>query len=257
MWTAEVMRGIGEALHQRHHHLLLYGYRDSDDPAPGDFLDGRVDGLIVIAPHEADSLVGRLGRYRMPTVVIGGRGSDSDTVIAVDVDNEEGAAQAVRYLASLGHRRIAHLRGPLTVPNANDRANGFVKECQALGMPDAPVFQAGFDTESGFNAAMMAIRFEPRPTALFACNDVAALGAMRACSESGLRVPEDISIFGYDDAPVSQLTNPRLTTMRQPANEMGQIAAEYLLNHRDTPPEHRAILVSAELIPRESTAQHV
>src|SRR5689334_12292567 len=106
MWTAEVMRGIGEALHQRHRHLLLYGYRDSDDPSPGNFLDGRVDALIVIAPHETDSLVARLSRYRMPTVVVGGRAPESENVTVVDVDNEEASGQVVRYLLGLGHRRI-------------------------------------------------------------------------------------------------------------------------------------------------------
>jgi DNA-binding LacI/PurR family transcriptional regulator len=257
MWTASVMLGISEALHARHLHLLLYGYRESEEPPPETFLDGRVDGLIIIAPHTDDALPGHMAGRDFPTAIVGAGGFDGARTVSVDADNAAGARLAVQHLLSLGHTRIVHLAGPDSVPNALDRRAGYEQAMRARGLPveSDGIVPGGFDMESGEKAARAALCRAPRPTALFVANDIAALGALRACAELGLRVPEDVSVVGYDDAPVCELTRPPLTTMRQPAREMGRAAAEMLLALLDgAPPAETRRLFAAELVVRESCA---
>jgi len=255
MWTMEVMRGIGEALHARQFHLLLYGYREAEDPPPGAFLDGRVDGLVVLAPHVDDTLPCELARAGFPLAIVGGRGFEGPRCVVVDVDNTTGARRAVEHLIHLGHTRIAHLKGPQGVPNALDRHLGYEQALREHGLPVRSdyVVEAGFSERGGYHAAQEVLRLDPRPTALFAANDIAALGALRACVDAGLRVPGDVALLGYDDAPVCEVARPTLSTMRQPALEMGQAAARMLLallDGEETPEKKRTF--TAELIVRES-----
>jgi DNA-binding LacI/PurR family transcriptional regulator len=228
MWNTAVTRGIGEALHSRHFHLLLYGYREEEEPPPAAFIDGRVDGLIILAPHVEDCLPLRLAEAGLPVAVVGGRLIDSDHAVCVDVDNVAGGRLATEHLAGLGHRRIAHIAGPQGVPNAIDRQAGYEQVMQAHGLKSC-VIAGGFSEARGYQAALEALKRDNRPTALFVANDIAALGALKACHELSLRVPQDVSIVGYDDTPVCELATPPLTSVRQPAQEMGRVAAESLL----------------------------
>ena len=255
MWTTLVMRGIGEELHEHGYHLLLFGYRQSDDPSPSAFLDGRVDGLIVLAPHVSDSLPMLLSQLNFPTAIVGGHAPPGDRMRSVDVDNRTGARAATAHLISLGHQRIAHLKGPATVPNAVDRVSGYLEALEAAGIEARPDYlvDAGFHDAGGYMGAMKALCASPRPTGIVAANDISAVGALRACKELGLRVPQDVAVIGYDDAPVCELTSPKLTTMRQPAVEMGRAASRMLLNMRgagDLQDAHRSF--APDLIVRES-----
>lgn len=229
MWNTAVMRGIGEALHQRHYHLLLYGYRQQDEPPPAAFLDGRVEGLIILAPHRDDSLPCELARTGCPVAVIGG--GEWEGAIIVDVDNRKGGRLATEHLLRLGHTHIAHLMGPPDVPNAIDRRRGYEEALCEAGIPLKPEYlvPTGFDERSGFASAKAVLSMTPRPTALFVANDVAALGVLMACIDLGLRVPADVAVVGYDDSPICTLTRPTLTSVRQPASQLGRAAAESLL----------------------------
>jgi LacI family transcriptional regulator len=257
MWTASVTSGIGKALHAQQFHLLLYMYQEGEEPPPAAFLDGRVDGLIVLAPHTDDILPQQLAQDGLPVIIVGAHGVEGTLTASVDADNLVGASRAVAYLIGLGHTRIAHLQGPDAVPNAIDRRLGYEQTLREHGLPVRPEYliEAGFGLEGGQRAAEIALRLEPRPTALFVANDVAALGALRACSEQGVRVPEEVSVVGYDDAPVCELARPSLTTMRQPAREMGLAAAEMLLDmlKDGVPPAEPRRIFPAELVVRDSS----
>lgn len=256
IWPMSVMRGISEALHERQYHLLLYSYRESDEPPAAAFLDGRVDGLIILAPHQNNYLVRELATTDLPTAIIGGPGLDAPRMVSVDADNIAGGRLATEHLIRLGHTRIAHIAGPEGVPNAIDRQIGYKQALRAHGLPVYPEYlvRGGFEEEAGRRAACRALTLYPRPTALFVANDIAAIGVLKACAELGMRVPEDVAIIGYDDAPVCEVSRPQLTTMRQPTEAMGFAAAGMLVDMLEKPgpiPEpHR--LFPAELIVRES-----
>ncbi|HZP84980.1 MAG TPA: LacI family DNA-binding transcriptional regulator [Chthonomonadaceae bacterium] len=255
MWSVAVTRGIGMALHARQLHLLLYGYRAEEDPTPAAFLDGSVDGLIILAPHLSDALPGLLAGAGFPTVIVGGHERAEEATFSIDVDNVAGGRLATEHLLRLGHRRIAHLQGPSDVPNAIDRRIGYEEALRAHNVPMRPEYliPAGFAVAEGYQAARAALCLEPRPTALLAANDLAALGALNACADAGVRVPEEMAVVGYDDAPICELARPTLTTLRQPAQEMGRAAAEILCAVLDgKPPSERRRLFPAELVVRES-----
>lgn len=231
MWANDILRGIGETLHARGYHLLLYGYRESEGPPPSAFLDGRNDGLIILAPHMDDTLPAALAKQGHPIVIVGGRHVDGERALSVDVDHVRGAELAVEHLVALGHRKIALLQGPANVPNAMDRRRGFEESVERNGLPGRPywIAQSGFSMSGGRRAIRELWECADRPTAVCAANDVAALGALEACAEMGIRVPEDLAIVGYDDTAVCPLTQPPLTSVRQPTQEMGETAAKGLL----------------------------
>jgi LacI family transcriptional regulator len=253
MWTTAVMSGIGEALHARHFHLLLYGYRQAENPSPAHFLDGRVDALIILAPHVGDALPARLGRAGLPIAVVGGRQAPESGSMSVDVDNVEGGCRATEHLIRLGHTVIAHLAGPKDVPNAADRRTGYERAMLAHGLPPL-VIQASFSEGDGYAGAREALTRQERPSALFAANDASAIGALQACADLGLCVPQDVAVIGYDDSPMCVVARPPLSSMRQPMAEMGRAAGEMLLDllHGEPVPQRQRRFI-AELVEREST----
>ena len=230
-WTNSVIRGISEALHIKQFHLLLYGYREVEEPRLSAFLDGIVDGLIVLAPHKSDTLPRLLAQSGFPTAIVSGEGYDDTDAVSVDADNVQGARIAMEHLISLGHSRIAILVGPGGVPNAEDRRKGYEIAVQEHNLPVPPSYriQSGFSSEQGEEAAITALKLTPRPTALLAPNDISAMGALNACAILGLRVPDDVSVVGFDNVPYCELSKPALTTIAQPAIEMGRAAAEMIL----------------------------
>jgi LacI family transcriptional regulator len=155
-----------------------------------------------------------------------------DEVDSMLVTNDAvGAGQAARHLADLGHRRIAHITGPLSFRSAHERRRGFAEGLAERGIAlDAGwVKEAGYTFESGYAAARELLAYTPRPTAIFAGNDEMALGAYQAARDTGLTVPGDLSIVGYDDSPIAARVWPALTTVRLPIRDMGRIAARKLM----------------------------
>jgi len=256
MWAAEVTRGIARELRDLGYHMLVYNYRDLNEVDPITFLDGRTDGLVILAPHTGDTVPSQLAHLGFPVAIIAGWPVDGEKAVCVDTDNLAGARMATAYLANLGHTHICHLAGPADVPNAQDRLRGFEEAMEEHGLGDyMHVVQGGFSQEAGYAAAMAALHLRPRPTALLAANDIAALGALKACAELGLDVPGDVSVMGFDDAPICTLTQPALTTMRQPTAALGAEAARLVVAmRRGEPGIPRVKLLPPELIPRASTA---
>jgi LacI family transcriptional regulator len=214
-------------------------------------------GLIVIA--SADSRLVALAGSKMgePPVICLDRCPEGWKGDTITVDNTEGAYQATRYLLELGHRRIAAITGQLHVTSAVERLKGFKRALREAGIHAAPEYiqEGRFDRLSGYEKAMMLLQFSPRPTAIFAANDLVALGVLGALRELGLRCPEDVSLVGFDDLELATFTNPALTTVAQPAYQMGARATALLferLQGENIPTQH--IIMKATLKVRDSTA---
>ncbi len=208
-----------------------------------------VDALCVIAPRSSSLALVRELHTGVPTLVVT---ADADeTFYTVAVDQAEGAALAVRHLAALGHRRIAHLAGPSDWLDAIARSESWAAELRALGLPPAQRWIGDWTADSGYRAGIDArIDF----TAVFAANDQMALGLLRAFHERGRTVPDDISIVGFDDLPDSSSFIPPLTTVHQDFAEVGRRCVQGLLRQiRDEPGGPGTVLVPTRLVVRRST----
>ena len=230
-----VVRGVEDVAYKNSYRLMLCN-ADNDPEKERVYLDElhayRMAGLIVIP--SADSFLRRgSGRAaRVPVVCVDRRpvGWKGDCVTA---DNLDGAYSATRFLIDNQHRRIATITGPLRLTNAQQRLDGFRRALAEAGIEIASEYvqEGRFDRLSGYEKALTLLNFSPRPTAIFAANDLVALGVLSALREAGLRCPQDLSLVGFDDLELSEFTNPALTTVAQPIYQMGAKAAD-LLFHR-------------------------
>ena len=166
-----------------------------------------------------------------------------------------GGAQAARHLADRGHRRIGHITGPLTFRSAHERKRGFAEGLAERGieLDETLVKQGGYTFESGVACAAELLAQTPRPTAIFAGNDEMALGAYQAARDAGLTVPDDLSIVGYDDAPIAARVWPALTTVRLPIRDMGRIAARKLMRQEGVENAEADEQVTPTLVVRASS----
>jgi LacI family transcriptional regulator len=185
-------------------------------------------------------------------------------VASVELDDAEsmlvtndavGGSEAARHLADLGHRRVGHITGPLTFRSAHERRRGFAEGLAERGivLDEAWVKQAGYTFESGLAAGRELLARTPRPTAIFAGNDEMALGAYQAARDLGLRVPDDVSIIGYDDAPIAARVWPALTTVRLPIRDMGRVAARKLMRQEGVDHDEADETVRPTLVVRASS----
>ena len=241
-----VVRGIEDVAYAHGTQLVLCN-ADNDHRKERAYLDQlhsiRVAGMIVI-PSAASELPAFAAQLRdaVPLVCL-------DRPLAgwsgdyVGVDNEGGAFLITRHLVQLGHRRLAMISGPLTIRNAQERLAGFTRALQAAALPEPAVELAGFDRPSGLEAARRLMQLTPRPDAIFAANDLLAVGALAALRELGLRCPEDVAVVGFDDLELAAFTHPPLTTVAQPGYELGRCAAEALFNRLQHPESPARIVV--------------
>lgn len=215
----------------------------------------HADGLIVSGPRSDDPSLLELVRDGFPIVL---QGSLPDlAVLSVDVDNVAGARGAVEHLLSLGHRRIACItNAPLVYTAAQERLAGYTEALDAAGVECEPVLiaEADFDAPSG-HVAMARLLARTTFDAVFVASDVVALGAIGALREAGRRVPDDVSIVGFDDIPLAAYFDPPLTTVRLPAFELGQAAGHALQERIADRAIQRRTLLPTELIVRGSTAR--
>jgi len=192
-------------------------------------LQRRADGLLIIPAGCGDDSI-RLCRAHSVPVVVVDRRLETRGVDIVRADSEGGSLQLGRLLVSLGHRRMAVLSGPASVPTALDRAAGFSRAlADEAGLPAPIVRHGAFSIDSGRDMTLSVMAQEPRPTALFAANNFIAIGVLHGLEELGLRVPEDVAVVGFDDLPRAMVTFPFLTVAAQPASEMGRRSVAVLL----------------------------
>ncbi|WP_084957810.1 LacI family DNA-binding transcriptional regulator [Thermoactinospora rubra] len=202
-------------------------------------------GSRVVDPEVTGRLRGELDAYRATGGRVACIGQDLLGVDTVAPANREGAAALARELAALGHTRFAVLAGPEHLVTAVDRCEGFVSAVTELGLPTPTVVHGPFDRDGGYTAA----REIGDATCVFAVNDVMAVGALASFRERGLRVPEDVSVAGFDDIRTLRDHVPALTTVRLPLADMGTRALELALNAEGEP---QVVRVSGEVVLRES-----
>jgi LacI family transcriptional regulator len=217
----------------------------------------RVDGVLIAPPGGDDpALLNFINDHHLPVVLISPRHlTDHQTV--VEATDYDGAAAATRYLVGLGHRRIAHLMSLKTERFTHERLRGYLAALEKAGLlPDhALIGQGDNSVASGLSEARRLLDLPDPPTAFFAANDEMAVGVMIAAWQCGLRVPQDISVVGFDDAPIAQQVFPALTTVAQPISSIARLAVEALIALIDDPfKPGNQLRVSTRLVVRQSCA---
>jgi DNA-binding LacI/PurR family transcriptional regulator len=214
----------------------------------------RVDGIILATAFTEDRLVPVLARKRVPFVLV--NRAVSGTTHYVAVDDRALAAMAVRHLADLGHRRIAHITGPLFTATGIGRFHGYRQALNDLGLPfhTQYVREGNFRLESGYQEARALLHLDEPPTAVFAANDLVALGVMEAARDAGLDVPAELSVVGVNDIPLVSHLTPPLTTIHVPTREMGEASVEMLLGLLEGRYPSAPTILPVSLVVRGSTA---
>ena len=218
------------------------------------FKQRGVDGVIVVSPMKLTKDVQEIVDHEIPSVFID---LHHPKVSTVNSDNLDGSKEVVKYLHSLGHKKIAHIAGGEYTFAGKARKLGFLQAIEELNLritEDYVVDGGLFDVTGGYKAMQKLLQLSDKPTAVFAAGDMMAIGAIKAIQETGLKVPDDISIVGFDDIELSQYITPSLTTIKQDSHTIGQQAADLLLkqiNNKKKIP--LGVMVPVDLIEREST----
>ncbi|HET6313750.1 MAG TPA: LacI family DNA-binding transcriptional regulator, partial [Chloroflexia bacterium] len=250
-----LIQGIASACNANEHSVMLwlaepeYERRMIRQVLQG----GLIDGVILASALMDDPMLEALRKRGLPFILVGRHPTDNE-VSYVDVDNVNSAREMVAYLLRLGHKRVATIAGPNNMIAGADRLQGYLLALRNRGVASDPalIVEADFTEEGGYIAMQ---RLVPHaPDAVFVASDAMAVGALRALREAGLRVPEDIAMAGFDDIPFAARADPPLTTVRQPIQRMGTLAAETLIDLISHPqPQPRRIILPTELLIRESS----
>jgi len=256
-YIGEIIRGIDAELASAQYELLLYTThrrKTKESAHVATLTRGLADGLLLVLPRNPGAYLETLRQHRFPHVLIDHRGSKEETP-AVAAANRQGAYNATKYLVELGHQRIGFITGTMDQICAQDRLEGYKAALADHGVTFDPelVREGDFFQPLGYAGASALLELPHPPTAIFASNDVSAFGAMEAVREHGLRIPDDVSVVGFDDIPQAAHVHPPLTTVRQPLEKMGRTATRMLLEYINDPqrPIERVELPT-ELVLRQS-----
>lgn len=259
LYFGELMQGALEALEAYDASMIVCPTAHQSDREKSllqRLLRDGVDGALLVLPSESNAELLRLQQRGYPFVIVDPTFPVSEHLLVVAATNMAGARQATEHLLSLRHRRIGAITGPAMWCATIDRLAGYHAVLSGAGLPIDPALTiaADFSSAGGLQAARHLLTLSEPPTAIFAFNDEMAVGTLRAAEEQGLRVPEDLSIVGFDDATFASYTTPALTTLRQPLRELGRAAAELLFRQLQRQAiEARRIELSTRLVVRAST----
>lgn len=256
---SELIRGIDQVARARRQHLLVSSYHGHPEEQ-GEALRamrGRVDGLLVLSPYaDRPGFLTENLPSSLPAVLINAQIEDAAYPV-LSIDNYGGANTMTRHLLDAGHRRIAFIGGPEDNFDARERLRGYRDALAAHAQAGKPMEMAGdFSEASGYEAGKRLLAASERPQAVFAANDMMALGCLYAFNEAGVQVPRDIALAGFDDIPLARFVHPPLTTMRVSIAELGGHAMTRLLDGIDAsePEPVTTRTLVPELIVRESSA---
>jgi len=254
-FVGEVVRGIEQIAGDQRYRVFL-GTSHNDPVREVNLVkamrEWRVDGVIVASSRVGSLYKPMLKEIGVPIVLINNQHLGA-YIHSVGVDDTRGAELATQYLISLGHKIIGHIRGPIEHLASQNRVAGYRRGLAKAGIAYNPgLIIAGDGSAEGGASATQFLSRHLRPTAIFCYNDMTAIGVLAALKKNGVRVPQDISLIGYDDIHLAQYVDPPLTTIRQPKDEMGQLAARMLLDLVEGKKVGNVIL-SGELIVRNST----
>lgn len=233
--------------------LFLAGTREDEEKIlPRISRRGLLDGILIQSGRPDETMINHLTKANIPSAILG-RPFEPDGLSYIDVDNVSGAMKATQHLIDLGYQRIATITGNHDSTVTTDRLEGFKKAIDAANteIEDTLIAEGDFSESSGYLA--MKTLLPSKPDAVFAASDIMAAGAMRAIQESGLRVPEDVAIVGFDDVPIARQMEIRLTTIKQPITRFGIKAVELLIDLIENGPKPaRRIILDTELVIRDS-----
>jgi LacI family transcriptional regulator len=255
-----VLHGIAQHCQEKEYAVAIY-FVDTDQEEMVASVYPRIanipaDGFILTSVKSNDRLVPRFQADNIPFVQIGRTPEPDQTPLHfVDVDNYGGAITAVSHLIQRGHQKIATITGPQDMAAGIDRLRGYHDCLQQAGITPHPdwISYGNFEPESGYTAMQQLLQASELPTAVFAASDSMADGAYKAILERGLCIPEDIAVIGFDDNKMFTNNTPPLTTMRQPINQLGEQAAELLLQLLNDTASTDNLILQPELILRQST----
>jgi LacI family transcriptional regulator len=259
VYFSAILSGIAEGAYQHELRLVLSPtqHEHSREASLLERLHGLADGSLLVLPEASSDELKRALSEGPPLVVVDPLLPLDAGIPCITVANRSGAEQAMRHLLALGHRRIAAITGPPGWVATEERRGGYRAALEAADIPLEPALEveADFQIGPGADAARSLLDLPEPPSAIFGFNDAIAVGAMRAARERGLRLPEDLSIVGFDDVPFATIVAPALTTVRQPLPELGRTAVNLLvrlLDGRLTKTLH--IELPTRLVVRQSTA---
>jgi LacI family transcriptional regulator len=256
-YVIEIVRGVDQELARSGCELMVYTtHRAGNDSA--NYLryvaNGLTEGILLVVPLLSSEFLQNLENSGYPYVLIDAVNTLGHSS-SVNATNWQGAYKAAEYLIGLGHRRIGFITGIMQLSSAIDRYDGFIAALKDHQIPidDALIVRGDFQQQSGYDATRRLLALSSPPTAIFASNDMMAVGAMDAVREVGLDIPADVSIIGFDNIPQAMNTYPKLTTIHQPLEEMGRVGVKLLLEqieNPDTPP--KTITLATQLVIRDS-----
>jgi len=257
---AEIARAVEDRGHQLGYSLVICS-TDNKDERVERYLtllqQKSIDGMIIGTGMDNKEILNPLMEKQIPIAMIA-RELPEQPVHTVVVDDYIGGRLAAKHLLQLGHRKLAVLAEQAKVRSSRERVRGFRESLAADGveLPEQRVLHCDFVVEDGKRRTLELLKQADRPTALFCCNDLLAIGALQAVKELGLRVPQDLSVIGFDNTILASVTDPPLTTVAQPMEEMGRMAVDLLIQELKkelTQPKQRTVL-RPELIIRQSTS---
>ena len=260
-FIADVVSGIEETANDHGYSVFLANSNANPDrevKVVHSFHERRVDGIIVTASRVGALYVPLLSGLKVPTVLINNQHPDApdEFIYSVMIDNLKASTQVMKYLIGLGHRRIAYIGDQAGFQSDTERLAGYRQGLAFAGYPLLPelVVHGDGKPEGGRQAMEKLLSLPTPPTAVFCYNDMSALGALRALYGHGIKVPDDISLVGFDDLAIASYTSPLLTTVGQPKQQMGRMAMDTMLKLISGVGTKANIKVDGELIIRESTA---
>ncbi len=246
---ASAVKGIEEGSREQAYNIFLANTDESAERQNKILatLVGMVDALIVTPAIESADVPEALARHEVPVVLLDREWGEDRGFDSVVVDNPGGARQVVRHLAQLGHEQVAIIAGPLDSTPGRQRYEGFADGLRLAKLDaDPALVQMGdFRETSGYLGLKTLLSLERPPTAVFVANNLMAIGALRACKEAGIRLPEDLSFVSFDDLELGDLMQPAITTVSRPTSEQGALAMTLLterLNGRASAPGRRCVL---------------
>lgn len=252
---SELIRGIDLAARTHGLHLLVSStHGDADETATAlHAMQGRVDGLLIMSPHVDAGFLREHLSDSVPAVLM-------DTALHgrrcahVNIDNYGGACAMTEHLLARGYRNLAFLGGPEANHDARERRRGFEETVAGRKGVTVRFLQGEYTEESGYRAGRALLSTRKRPEAVFAANDMMAIGCLSAFNEAGLRVPEEMALAGFDDIPISRYMHPPLTTVRVQIAQLGHTALERLVTQMQTPdtPEADVTTMACEVVVRAS-----
>jgi DNA-binding LacI/PurR family transcriptional regulator len=258
----QIMRGMLRASFEHDYRIIVggsEGYEDEAEQIKQITSSSQADGIVVMSSRVDVDTVGALKAMKVPFVLIGHPPSEEDQDIAwVDANNQQATSQAIDYLIQLGHQRIAYVGGDPENLTTQEREKAYTQSLLRAGISPNPgwIHYGFFDEPGGYNSVQaMRLLGNQTPTAYYAANDLMAIGVLRGLKALDLKIPEDVSVIGTNDAPYAAYTQPALTTIQVPYAEMAALAVEILLDQiagNGHTTDH-TMIVNCQLIVRDST----